>query len=221
MMLLRRRPREVYRVYSEEEYLNGAGSEPAMVLAEEWPVAVEPARNGAGERRLRRVAGMAMLAGAVGTVGGVVAANNPWAHRGAGRRPGSLVAATRASRIVRSISDPASAPPPSPTLARTSGTTRSRAARRRGASPTLPGRLPTHLHARQRGGSDIRPRGGVAIVVEDSLDAPAGGSTAPSPSAGETTVAASSADEATTPVSANAATARAGTGTQAEFGFER
>ena len=53
--LLRRRPREVYRVYSEEEYLNGAGAEPASVG--EWPVAVEPASMRSGERRLRRVAG--------------------------------------------------------------------------------------------------------------------------------------------------------------------
>ena len=223
MTLLRRRPREVYRVYTEEEYLNGAELEPAMVLAGRWPVEVESARNGAGERRLRRVAGMAMLAGAVGTVGGVVAANNPWAHRGAGRRPGSLVAEARSPRIVRSISDsdPASAPPPVSTLARPPEITRSRAARHRGASRTSPNRHSVHLHAGRRGGSDTHPRGGVAVVVDYSPDASAGGAAAPSASAGETTAAVSSADEATTPVSASAATVRAGTGTQAEFGFER
>src|SRR6202020_772394 len=78
---LRRRSREVYRVYAEEEYLNGAGLELATV--EEWPAVLEPeqacpvaaasARRPGHERRLRRAAGMAMLAGAVGAVGGVVA----------------------------------------------------------------------------------------------------------------------------------------------------
>ncbi len=41
MTLLRPRSREVYRVYSEEEYLDGAGSE--LTGAGDWPAAVEPA----------------------------------------------------------------------------------------------------------------------------------------------------------------------------------
>ena len=103
MMLLRRRPREVYRVYSEEEYLSGAGLDNASI--DEWPVAewplgepplgeppvgesplsVETTRHRAGgehrrrqavqERQLHRMAGVAMLAGAMGTVGGVVVLN--------------------------------------------------------------------------------------------------------------------------------------------------
>ena len=104
-MLLRRRPREVYRVYSEEEYLNGAGS--GLAGIGEWPVtewplveaphdeppvgeaplSVEPARQGAGgEHRLHRITGVAMLAGAMGTVGGVVFLNVARAHGGAGAR---------------------------------------------------------------------------------------------------------------------------------------
>ena len=219
MTLLRRRPREVYRVYTEEEYLNGAGSEPAPALADEWPVAVEPARSRAGERRLGRVAGMALLAGAVATVGGVVAANKPWAHRGAGRRPESLVAVARASRVVHSpVITGSYAAPSRSVVVPAAKTTRSRAARAGhwASDSHLPRtRLPT------------RPRGGVAAVVNYVPEAPAGGITAPRPSADETTTSeatapVSSADGAPAPAAtASAATARAGAGSRAEFGFER
>jgi hypothetical protein len=120
MMLLRRRPREVYRVYSEEEYLNGAGSELASIgewPVTEWPLgeaphdeppvgeaplSVETARQGAGgEHRLHRIVGVAMLAAAMGTVGGVVFLNVARAHGGTGAR-GSFLAATRSSRVARS-----------------------------------------------------------------------------------------------------------------------
>jgi hypothetical protein len=110
MMLLRRRPREVYRVYSEEEYLNGAGSELASI--DEWqlgetpvgesPLSIETGRQGAGvAHRLHRMVGVAMLAAAMGTVGGVVFLNVAQAHSGAGAR-GSLLAATHSSRVARS-----------------------------------------------------------------------------------------------------------------------
>jgi hypothetical protein len=120
MMLLRRRPREVYRVYSEEEYLNGAGSELASIG--EWPVterplgeaplgeppvgeaplSVETARQGAGgEYRLHRIVGVAMLAAAMGTVGGVVFLNVARAHGGTGAR-GSFLVATRSTRVAHS-----------------------------------------------------------------------------------------------------------------------
>jgi hypothetical protein len=133
-------------VYSEEEYLNGAGlelaestdersvaMEPGSGSARDWPAEAEPAGEWAmeggstetgpsdaptdehsyggfvqpeekdvRERRLRRMAGVAVLAVAVGAVGGVVAANSSRAHRGAGGRSGSLVAATRSSSVVRS-----------------------------------------------------------------------------------------------------------------------
>jgi hypothetical protein len=124
MTLLRRRPREVYRVYSEEEYLNGAGSGLASIgewplgespLGEppvgESPLSVETVTHRAGgehrlrrvveERRLHRMAGVAMLAAAVGTVGGVVFLNVARANGGGGAR-GSLLAATHSSRVARS-----------------------------------------------------------------------------------------------------------------------
>jgi hypothetical protein len=124
MTLLRRRPREVYRVYSEEEYLNGAGSGLASIgewplgespLGEppvgESPLSVETVTHRAGgehrlrrvveERRLHRMAGVAMLAAAVGTVGGVVFLNVARAHGGTGAR-GSFLVATRSTRVAHS-----------------------------------------------------------------------------------------------------------------------
>jgi hypothetical protein len=65
MTRLRRRPRAIYRVYGEEEYLAGADALPAR---EDAPPAEEPTHG----RRLQRIAGAAALTGAVGTVGGVV-----------------------------------------------------------------------------------------------------------------------------------------------------
>jgi hypothetical protein len=163
-MLLHRRPREVYRVYSEDEYLNGAGSElggvgawraaepqidgfelgellPGESSPDEWPTGIEPAgewatapasdyatkvqspeigsvdvaigelydgfaeprSKPARERRLRRVAGVAVLAGAIGTVGGLVVLNLTRANGGEEGRRGGLVAATRSSRAERSL----------------------------------------------------------------------------------------------------------------------
>jgi hypothetical protein len=65
MMRLRRRPRTVYRVYGEEEYLAGVDT---LSAREDLPLAGEPTHG----RRLQRIAGAAALTGAVGTVGGVV-----------------------------------------------------------------------------------------------------------------------------------------------------
>ena len=130
MTLLRRRPREVYRVYSEEEYLNGAGSDIASVGGErplgefplgeipisepplgELPLPVEIVGHRVGgehrprgvvrERRLHRMAGVAMLAAAVGTVGGVVFLNVARAHSDAEGPQGSLIASTHSPRVVR------------------------------------------------------------------------------------------------------------------------
>lgn len=69
MTRLCRRPRAVYRVYDEEEYLAGADPLPAWEEeAQGEPAAGEPSHG----RRLQRLAGAAALTGAVGTVGGVV-----------------------------------------------------------------------------------------------------------------------------------------------------
>jgi hypothetical protein len=65
MTRLRRRPRAVYRVYGEEEYLAGVDT---LSAQEDLPLAGEPTHG----RRLQRIAGAAALTGAVGTVGGVV-----------------------------------------------------------------------------------------------------------------------------------------------------
>jgi hypothetical protein len=218
MTRLRRRPREVYRVYTEDEYLGGAGLEVATVG--EWPPAAEPARKGAGERRLRRAAGMAMLAGTVGAVGGLVVMTGSWAHRGAGRRPGSLVAATRSPRGARSpaVAD-SSAAPSWPVGAHRSLVTRSRvvlAGRRRAVADIRlrgerHGGSDAHLPKRVRRGNRVGARsagpgvtrgGGVAVVVDY----------VPRSSAGEAPA---------TSASAGAAAPRAAAGKQAEFGFER
>jgi hypothetical protein len=206
MTLLRRRPREVYRVYTEDEYLDGAGLElgagPQVTAVGEWSVPVGPARKAGGERRLRRVAGVAMLAGAVGTVGGLVVMTSARAHNGAGRRPGSLVAATRSSRIVRASA------PSWPVPAHRSEATRSRVAwagRRRGKSgPRRPLHPLTRLPA--------RPIGSVATVVDYVSRSSSAETPASTAAAGETTA---------TDVSPSAAIPRSTAGKQAEFGFER
>jgi hypothetical protein len=303
MTFLRRRSREVYRVYTEDEYLNGAGWE--LTAAEDWPAAVQPAVGLAGEElpvalepglegadespvaeepavglepgdapieehvyggfahshphggsvhsdggsvhshshsdggfahsgrrdvRLRRMAGVAMLAGAVGTVGGVVVANISRSHRGAGRRPGSLVVAS-SSRVV-------SSPELAGSRAESSGgavTPRSmaprshvaQAGRHRGRSGShTPNKRLTNLSA-GHGGSDAhtskRPReigsppgpntqpagaGAKRGVVAIALDY------SPSASVNGSAVAGSSVEMARSP------TASAETG-HAEFGFER
>jgi hypothetical protein len=225
-------------VYTEEEYLNGAGFEPVTV--DESPIVTEPGRTLAGERRLRRAAGVAMLAGAIGTVGAVVAANISRAHRGAARKPGSLVAATRSSpprpSPVRASSRAVPAAPavahPSVQAARVSGL-------RAGQRSDRPGRSvfhPSHLRA---GGSDSHPstrrrsvggragnqpltparppRGAGAQITVDY-------SPGSSPGAGEVVSihTGTSVDSRTaTGSSAGSSVARAQAGGHAEFGFER
>jgi len=65
MTLLRGAPREVYRVYDEQSFLEG-------VEREERP---ERAPVGTGANGARRLAGAAMVCGAVGAVGGLLAVN--------------------------------------------------------------------------------------------------------------------------------------------------
>jgi len=76
MILLGRRPRRLYQVYAEDEFLHGAGLEELQ----------EPVATEIGEARSRRLAGAAMLAGAVGTVGGVIAINIVMPASGPGRK---------------------------------------------------------------------------------------------------------------------------------------
>ena len=104
MTLLRRAPREIYRVYSEEEYLDGAGTELIGGLGE-GPIdgsllLPEPECRDGARRRLHRAAGIALLAAAVGAVICVIALNLARAHGGDGAR-GSLVAVTRGASLTR------------------------------------------------------------------------------------------------------------------------
>jgi hypothetical protein len=80
MTLLRRAPREVYRVYSEAEFFDGAVAGMELFKSASAP--------GLRDRRLRRFAGAAMLAGAVGTMVGAVVLADSRPPRGSGRRAG-------------------------------------------------------------------------------------------------------------------------------------
>ncbi|MGP0102885.1 MAG: hypothetical protein ACLPUT_14855 [Solirubrobacteraceae bacterium] len=95
MTLLRRAPREVYRVYGEEEFLACADRDERS----------ESTTSGAGERRLHRVAGATMLLAVAGAVGGLIAITSLSAAAGARRRVGArLLAATgsfTSSRVAR------------------------------------------------------------------------------------------------------------------------
>jgi len=229
-------------VYSESEYLNGAGLvgeelpvtvEPGLEPVDESTVAREPAidlepgnapieehvyggfvNSGTRAVRLRRIAGVAMLAGAVGTVGGVVAVNISRARHGAGRGPGSLVA--RSSRVVSSPelagsrsapSSGPSAPAVVPPVKTPSSSVVHAGRRHRGARSHLSngkhawrGSVP----ARSSVGVGVRRGGGVAIVLDYSPRASVDGSTA-----------ASSSVDIYRPPTVKAAVE------QVEFGFER
>ncbi len=237
-MLLRRRPREVYRVYSEEEYLNGAGSELASIgewPVTEWPLGEAPlgespvgeaplsvatARQGAGgehrlhrmveERRLHRLVGVAMLAAAVGTVGGVVFLNVARAHGGTGAR-GSFLATTRSSRVARSpaVDDAQSQVASSrPVVVRSVKTTPgSRAIHvRRSLGRPVPRRsnhLLTHDH-----NPPVRRLTDVAVVADYVPPRPSSGEAAP-------------AQVSTTIASVAPAPTRSALEKRSEFGFER
>jgi hypothetical protein len=233
MTLLRRRPREVYRVYSEEEYLNGAELDTASIgecqlgessLGEppvgESPLSVETVRLRAGgeyrlgrameERRLHRMAGVAMLAAALGTVGGVVFRNVARAHDIAGTR-GRLLAATHSSRVARSPAvDDAQAQVGSsrPAVVHSVKTTpRSPVVHVRRSlgepDPRRSNRLLTHP-------LPVRRRTNVAVLADYG----------PRPSSGEVSavLASASTQVSTTTASVSARPARE---TRAEFGFER
>jgi hypothetical protein len=233
MTLLRRRPREVYRVYSEEEYLNGVELDIASIgewqLGEsslgESPVgesslSVETAklraagehrlRRAMEERRLHRMAGVAMLAAAVSTVGGVVFLNVARAHGSAGTR-GSLLAATHSSRVARSPAVNDAQPQVGssrPTVVHSVKTTpRSRVVHvRRSLGESVP-RRSNRLRTRH---IPVRRRTDVAVVADYGLRSSSGEVSAVPASA--------STQVSTTTASVSARPAREKRG---EFGFER
>jgi hypothetical protein len=273
MTLLRRSPREVYRVYSEDEYLGGAGTqlggiaewhaaEPELAelgsVEEQWPLeepflpSDEPAGRhvewdvGRGqEHRLRRAAGVAMLAGVLGAVGGLVCLNLARTHGGGAPRRGSLVAATRTSRVASfaPVADDARAQVESsrPVVVRTVETVRSRVARfgrsrAGGSAPRRSDPRPSHPPARRSANVAVfaarprdRPSSDAASAASASASAPtqtsapaqasaSGEAPAPSvsPSAQPATEAAG-----TTTATASASPAHPSAETQTEFGFER
>jgi hypothetical protein len=254
MTLLRRRPREVYRVYSEEEYLNGAGSDIASVGGErplgefplgeiplseppfgELPLPVEIVghrageehrpRGGVQERRLHRMAGVAMLAAAVGTVGGVVFLNVARAHSDAEGPEGSLIASTHSPRVVRPPLVAGARPSFSESaVVRSAKRTRllpAPVARGSGSASHLfsthsPNHLLTHIPTHPRAWdvvvADYVPRPSQLQAV--AVDAPAQQSA--TSATGESTAADAAADAAVVrPAQSSAAERRS------EFGFER
>jgi hypothetical protein len=254
MTLLRRRPREIYRVYSEEEYLDGAGS--AFAIAGESPVdepsprVTGPARQAVLERRLHRVAGVAVLAGTIGAVAGLVCLNIVRAHHGAGAAGrGDLVAATHAARTASSlpaVEEAQSQAGPSsssrPVIVRTVETARSHAEPRLarshigGTAPHRSDGLPAGHPARQ-------PASRIAVLAADAHRAPSSNSASatpgsapvsspapvpasaptPTPSQASSSASARSAPEevSTTTTAVSAPPAHPAPETQAEFGFER
>jgi hypothetical protein len=114
MTLLRRPPRQVYRVYSEEEFL----------AAEDW--SLEPPAEGPSSSPWGRVAGIAALTGAVAMVVGVVVMSE--SRSGVSRRSTlGMLASNRSSR-----SAPAAPPPSSQPIGRDM--------RRHGRAPRSPER---------------------------------------------------------------------------------
>jgi hypothetical protein len=91
MTLLRRAPREVYRVYDEEEFFAGAGREQRP----------EVVTSVGGERRLHRVAGATMLLAITGAVGGLVAITSLSSAGSDGIRRGTAQNPDRRARRVR------------------------------------------------------------------------------------------------------------------------
>jgi hypothetical protein len=239
--LLRRRPREVYRVYSEEEYLNDAGPDLAPLGEELPPASVQPVSQGAGaHRRRHRVAGMAMLAGAVGIVGGVVVMNGLRTQRADSSGQRSPLASARPRAVASSVLAGSDTGPSRPLAASSSELQRSRVARvgrDRDPSATHP-KPQANLHAELRGrwrdggsrharpgmsppaGAGVRGGADRVVVVGDSPGSRSGPSTiagAPAEGSGRTSSTVTSADVVS---SARAAPEHPGPGSSAEFGFE-
>lgn len=80
-----RRSREIYRVYSQDEFLDGAAQGFLDGVERRHARGDGSSAAHGGERRLRRLAGAAMLAGAVGAVGSVVAMHGPRTPRSVAR----------------------------------------------------------------------------------------------------------------------------------------
>lgn len=198
MTLLRRAPREVYRVYDEDEFFARADHDERLL---------ESGASGIGERRLRRVAGATMLLAVSGAVLGLVVIAGLPAPSGTRRRAGTAllaatgsIAASRASlgQLPHEPRTPAASGPQS---VRESALDRARVTVRR-ASPTL--------SASVRARAAEPPRRALATAQTAVVAAP--------PYGAASEAAASPSQPVRTMASAAAAQQRSG---QAEFGFER
>ena len=79
MSLLQRAPREVYRVFDEDEFLARGAAQ----------LGNSPATPQAAERRLRRIAGTTVLVAAAGALGGLLTVTGMFSVPGARRRAGA------------------------------------------------------------------------------------------------------------------------------------
>jgi hypothetical protein len=195
MTLLRRAPREVYRVYDEEEFLAG----------EEWIECPQSAcpdteeRDGGGARA-RHLAVAAMLCSAVGAVGGVIVISSLPPANGSRRTITSLRAA-----VVAAV--PARASRTRIWQARTVANAPGRESRQ-GSPRAAAGSWPSQVQTRREIPGSPR-QADVAIEV----DVP--------PSADARPVTASSATEPSTAEPAAAASSAGRSEAHAEFGFEQ
>jgi hypothetical protein len=199
MTLLRRAPREVYRVYDEEEFLAGE----AWIECPQSACPDTEERDGGGARA-RHLAVAAMLCGAVGAVGAVIVIS-------------SLPPANGSRRVVASLRATVVAP----VLARASRTRIWQARTvanapgresRQGSPRAAAGSRPSQVQARREiPGSPRQADVAIEVDVPPSADArPVTASSAAEPSAVE---------PATTASSATASSA--GRSARAEFGFEQ
>jgi hypothetical protein len=196
MMLLRRAPREVYRVYGEEEFFATAAdarSEPT---------------DGAGEHRLQRVAGATVLLAAAGAVGGLIAITSLSTAAGARRRAGAdLLVGVRLSGHARAERSRVWREPASPDGADRPGVIARRGGQR---SARIRGVIDAGAPRRARAGS--RPPAARAAAEPERADV-AGSDHQIQP------VASSSPAQSVRPTASAASTSqRSG---QSEFGFER
>jgi hypothetical protein len=219
--LLRRAPREVYRIYSEEEFFDGASG---------MELFTPTSSSGRGERRLRRLAGAAMLAGAVGMTGGAVVLAGSRPTRGPGRRVGDGAAqalararlVTRVGAQLRTVATGGSDVATSPFAA---GRARS-VARARAAHLALAAELASRPrivrearaeHTEQREGQ----RGDERVSAETlAVDTASGSAPVPAPSDGAPALVPAAASPSS-PSRTAPTTPAAPSAERAEFGFER
>ncbi len=128
MRFPRRAPREVYRLFDEDEYLAGATWEPGEPDSGSVDV------RSSTDSRWPRIVSAAVLLGTTGAVGGLVLLNSLAHPRGSGRRPGvrtpsgtvPKTVSTRPSRAYPHDEMPTRQPPPSWAIARARQLRRSR-----------------------------------------------------------------------------------------------